>query len=340
MVIDWRKHINECIRYTKVIPTFHASVLEKTYQQILITKKLLSMGYDSEKILNWFLLAETDCKKDITDIETLIQVSKKRRWPKNHDFKIYITKKEIEHIQKMKASKECKSYLLATVAFCKMMKIKKKRSTFNKRERSYIYFLATGKDNYNIGARRGPYIQQFIKALQKNKQLKLEVKDTKVKKYGKEGGGSYIKIISNIIMNAKWIEWEATEGYELTDLESQMKLLCDQCFENDMLICPVCHNEFYKGNQTKRLLCENCYKEHRKEQKRKCARVYYGCTPRTNKWTEKDDALLKSIYLEHGDEKIKLLLLGSFPNRDLKAIYNRASYLKLKKVKKSKNSEN
>ena len=33
--------------------------------------------------------------------------------------------------------------------------------------------------------------------------------------------------------------------------------------------------------------------------------------------------------------KIKQILLGSFPNRELKAIYNRASYLKLKKHKKS-----
>ena len=335
MVIDWRKQIDECIRFTKVIPTFHASALEKTYQQILITKKLLDMNYNAEMILNWFLLAEENCDKDIADIEALIKASKKRRWPKKHDFKIYVTLKEVEYIQKMKASKECKSYLLATVAYCKLMKIRKKVATFNKRERSYVYFLATGKDNYNIGTRRGPYIQQFIKTLEKNKQLKLEVKDTKVKKYGKNCGGSYIKIISDVIMNAKWIDWDSTDGYEITDIESQMKMLCDQCFENDMLICPICHNEFYKGNQTKRLLCEECYKERRKEQKRNFARSYYGCAPRANKWSEKDDELLRSIYSEYGDKKIKQILLGSFPNRELKAIYNRASYLKLKKNKKS-----
>ena len=75
MVIDWRTQIEECIRFTKVIPTFHASILEQKYQQALITKKLLSMNYDATQILNWFTLAEEDCTKDMWDIEELIKIA-------------------------------------------------------------------------------------------------------------------------------------------------------------------------------------------------------------------------------------------------------------------------
>ena len=79
-----------------------------------------------------------------------IESAKKRRWPKSHNFTIFITKDEIDHIKALNATKECKSFLLATVAFGKMMNIKRKKPTFNLRERSYIYYLATGRDDYKL----------------------------------------------------------------------------------------------------------------------------------------------------------------------------------------------
>lgn len=332
MVIDWNKHVDECIRYTKVLPTFHASMVEQQYQQILITKKLLSLGYDNTKILNWFILAEDDCYKNLDDINILIKSAQHRRWPRKHEFKIYITSKEIEFIKKLKASKECKSFLLTTVAYTKMMNIRKKKATFNLRERAYIYYLATGKDNYNVGAQRHTYIKKFIMSLEKKKDIKIDIKHTRYK--GHSNGGHIIKNITNIVFNAKWVDWDAKEGYELTDLEKQMKLLCDQCFDNDVLICPSCGNEFLKTNQTQRVLCESCYKAKRLEMKRNYARKYYNTKPR-HVWSKEDDELLKSIYLNHKNEHIKVILQNAFPERSLKSIYNRANYLGLKKYNKS-----
>lgn len=337
MVIDWRTQIDECIRFTKIIPTFHASVVEQKYQQMLITKKLVSMGYDNIQILNWFILAEDNCIKDEWDIAELVKIAHYRKWPRAHNFKIYITQKEIEHIQKLKATKECKSYLLSTVAFCKMMKIKKKKATFNLRERAYIYYLATGKDNYNVGTRRQPYIQNFIKELENTKQLKLDVKDTKYRSYKKGRRGGSIQSITNVVMNASWIDWNSTEGYELTNLESQMKSLCDKCFENDTILCSNCGKIFLKTSKMQRTLCDECYRKNfllKDSLRKKAVR-----TTKTKKWTEEENKKLLEIYSTCQGEKMKEILIESFPDRTLKEIYNRANYLGVKKWSKTKKSE-
>lgn len=339
MVIDWRTQIDECIRFTKIIPTFHASAIEQRYQQVLITKKLLSMGYNRTKILNWFKLAEDDCTKDLWDIEELIKIANYRKWPRAHNFKIFITQKEIEYVQKIKTSKECKSFLLATVAFCKMMKIKKRKATFNLRERSYIYYLATGKDNYNVGSRRGPYIQNFIRELERGKHLKLDVRNTVFHDYSNGRRGGSIQTITNVVMNAKWIEWDATSGYELTNLEQQMLPLCNMCFENDILICPKCGKEFLKTSKIKRELCEDCYKENTLIRKRDNMREARSILPKANRWTDEESLKLKEIYTIHSSDKIKEILINTFPNRTLKEIYNRAAYLGLKRWSKTKKSE-
>ena len=331
MVIDWRTQIDECIRFTKVIPTFHASVVEQKYQQMLITKKLLSMGYTENQILNWFMLAEDECVKDEWDIKELIKIAHHRKWPRFHDFKIYITQQEIEHIQKIKTTKECKSYLLTAVAYCKMMKIKKKKATFNLRERAYIYFLATGKDNYNVGTRRQPYIQNFIKELENSKQLKLDVKSTRYRSYKEGHRGGSIQSITNVVMNASWIEWDSTEGYELTNLELQMIPLCDKCFENDIIKCPQCGKEFLKTTKIKRVLCEECYKKHRAESIAASMKKFREANRKCIPWTDTDDKILRSIYLRKSNIIFAKAFKKAFPDRTLKEIYHRAEYLKLKK---------
>lgn len=337
MVIDWRQQIEECVRYTKVIPTFHASMVEQHYQQILIVKKLLSMKYSSAQILTWFMLAEENCSKTIEDIEVLIKASKHRRWPKNHNFKIYITAKEIEYIQKLKTSKECKSFLLATVAYAKMMNIRKKKATFNLRERAYIYYLATGKDNYNVGAQRHTYIKKFIMEMEKKREIKIDIKQTRYKDHS--NSGHIIKNITNVVFNAKWVDWDATEGYELTDLDIQMKILCDQCFENDILICPNCGKEFLKTNQTQRLLCSSCQKDKTLMKKREYARKHYGYKTQRKVWSAEDNELLKNIYSQTSVKELSSVLQKSFPDRDLKSILNHANYLGIKKYEKNKVSE-
>ena len=337
MVIDWRRQINECIRYTKIIPTFHASTMEQHYQQILITKKLLSMKYSNAQILAWFMLAEDECHKSIDDVDLLIKESSHRRWPRNHEFKVYITANEISYIKKLKASKECKSFLLATVAYSKMMNIRKKKATFNLRERAYIYFLATGKDNYHVGAHREPFIKKFIMSLEKKKEIKIDIKQTRYKDHS--NSCHIIKNITNVVFNATWVEWDAKEGYELTDLDIQMKTLCDQCFENDILVCPECGKEFLKTNQTQRFLCFSCLKKNRTKKKREYARIYYGYKKQRKVWSEEENKQLEELYLKSNIKDLKDNLRKAFPDRELKAIFNHANYLGIKKFKKSKVSE-
>lgn len=336
MVIDWRKHIDECLRYTKVIPTFHASAVEQHYQQLLIIKRLLAMHYEPIQILNWFLLAEDNCQKDLDEVEKLIQLSKHRRAPKNHEFKIFITAKEIEHIKKLKATKDCKAFLLSTIAYCKMMQIKKKKATFNLRERSYIYFLATGKDNYNVGAQRHTYIKKFIMSLEKAKEIKIDVKHTKYKNHA---AGHIVKSITNVVFNAKWVEWDSSSGYELTDLENQMKILCDLCFEDDTLVCPKCGNEFIKTSKMKRTVCSACYEESVRKKKAIYARRMRKSNCQKElpiRWSDDDDQKLRQIYSQYNNRELREVLTKEFPNRELKHIYNHANYLGIKKWRKSK----
>ena len=264
----------------------------------------------------------------------LIEAAKKRRWPKSHNFTIFITKDEIDHIKALHATKECKSFLLSTVAFGKMMNIKRKKPTFNLRERSYIYYLATGRDDYNIGARRGPHIQEFISELVSMAEIKLKIVHTSISIYtGKRGGAK--KKLTDLVLNASWINYKAFSGYEITSkaLESEIKRLCDLAFADDVRKCECCGKEFDVTRRTQRKLCDNCYKEKRKSVIRENARAYYGCKARVHEWTEKDDELLKKIYSGQDSKKIKPLISESFPDRDLKAVYNRANYLGLKKNK-------
>ena len=337
LVINWKEQIQSCIDQTTVIPIFHAMPVEQKLEEILITKKLLEMKYEAEQILAWFQLAEQDCQKSMFDVYTLIELAKKRRWPKSHNFTIFITKDEIEHIKDLNATKECKSFLLATVAFGKMMNIKRKKPTFNLRERSYIYYLATGRDDYNVGAHRAAFIQDFISQLVSMSEIKLKIVHTSISVYtGKRGGAK--KKLTDLVLNASWINYKAFAGYEITSksLESEIKRLCDLAFSDDVRKCECCGKEFDITSRTRRTLCDECYKEKRMAVKREVARSYYGCKARTNEWTEKDDELLKFIYSGEDKKKIKQLIIENFPDRNLKSVYNRANYLNLKKNKNLK----
>ena len=327
MVINWKENIELCVEYTKVVPIFHAMPVEKRLQQILITKKLLELNYSNNQILNWFLIAEDECSKDLQDIDELILLAKKRRWPKSHNFTIYITSKEIEHIQKIKASKECKSFLLASIAFGKMMYIKRRKPTFNLRERSYIYYLATGRDDYNIGKKRANVIQAFIKQLVDEKEIKLKIIHTSISLYtGKRGGAK--KDLMDLVLNAKWIDNTTQEGYEITskNIETEIVRLCNLAFKNDILICKNCGKEFFVNSKTKRDICEDCYKEYIKKSKREYARKKRKSKVKV--WTQEEDDKLKDILSsDHGKQSIKSVLLKEFPKRDYHEIYNRSYYL-------------
>ena len=275
MVIDWISHINKCVEEKKIIFSFHATRMEKHYQQILIVKKLLSLEYTAEDILQWFLTVEEKSEKSLWTILDMIDTANKTRWPHNHSYKIYITENEIKYIQNLNTTKECKSFLLATVAFCKMMMIKRKKPTFNKRERSYIYYLATGKDEYNTGSHRAPYIEAFIRKLEKDQIIQRKIKVTNIKKNTGKRGGTVIDL-TDIILNMPWVEWKVKKGYKITNLDAQIAGLCNDLFEEDLFVCSKCGKHFAGNNKTKRTLCIECYNKTLAEQKRKYEKERYN----------------------------------------------------------------
>lgn len=266
MVVDWKKQIDECINQTKVMPIFIGVPIEKRLQEYYIVKRLISMGYDNHKILSWFQLAEDDCIKTLDDIDDLIENAAKRKNPKERDYTIYITQEEIDFVNNLKASRECKQYLLGIVAFAKVTKIKKGVPTFNVRERSFIYFLAFGADKY-FHRHRYEVMNNFVHKLQVNKTLKTYSKTSKIKHYNGTPGGYYV-YVENTIIKADWINYEATDGYKIDDIAHQLPIICNTVIQDPTRICECCGKEFAISPKTKRKLCDECYKLYRQEYKK------------------------------------------------------------------------
>lgn len=260
MVIDWKKHINQCIKKTELLPIFHGGRMAKRFQLTLVVKKLDEMGWSNQKIFNWLVFAGCATVYCIDDVDTLVTKARKRKWPAEHVFKVYITMNEIKHINKLDTSIENKSFLLAAIAFAKMMNIKRKNPSFNAQERSYIYFIATGKDEYNIARRREPYISKFIHNLCAEKQIHVESKVTRFKVYTGRRGGA-VREIRNTVLRADWVDWNAKEGYPIVNLETDVKLMCDRAFTPQTRICSICSKQFEVSAKTKRMICEDCYKK-------------------------------------------------------------------------------
>lgn len=219
------------------------------------------MGYTDVQIANWMILADSDLIHDADDVHDFKLMYKKLIVPKKHDFKVYITNEEIEYINKIKTTKENKGYLLAFVCYLKLMKVRTKRPVLKALQSAYIYYLAFGTDDYWRGKYRKRWIEPFMRDLWNKKTLTRDNKPTRYTKYTKRG-----PVKENIYdskINAKWIDWEATEGYCIENPEVDVKMLVEQMLKTPEKVCSNCGRLFEVTPRTKTDLCPECWSRER-----------------------------------------------------------------------------
>lgn len=269
MVINWNANLQQCLKQGRIVPTFHASTIEQHAQKIYLTQFLLKQKYSHEEIHDWFKKALNE-GYDSAYVNKLILSASRTKHPRQHKYEIFITEKEIQYINNLHYDKEFRSYLLALVCFCKFMKIKRGLAAVSTRDKSYIYYLATGSDDYSIGKQRHSYIEEQYRHCLQEKVITLKARTSTFKA---SWGGIITK--TNITFNGSWIEWDADSGIKITNPEKEIPKLCKKYIKDDMCTCPECGKKFKITKKNKTTLCKQCYDNYRKKQIAENAKKYY-----------------------------------------------------------------
>lgn len=303
MMIDWNQQIKECLRENRVMPIFHGAPMSYKMEHVYIVQELIKRGYGDVMILNWMKVAGSTMINDLDDVAVFRDLAKKKAPPKDLDFKIFITKGELEHINSMVEPIENKAYLLAWVCYAKMMVIKRKRPSMDNRYISYLVWVSTGVDNYSLKQTVQKRVWDFTRRIMSDGTMWLE--SSKIKyKAGTHFGKPVFKEFFFTLLKSDWIEWDAKEGEPITSLDNgQVIRLANLAFEDGapaiekakaekrqakkrakdkkryekekerkggpvISICPECGKEFFKKPHSRTDLCEDCYKRHRTQANR------------------------------------------------------------------------
>lgn len=261
MVINWEANLQKCLDQKKVVPTFHASAIEKHIQKVYLTQMMLKKHMSHEEIHEWYQIALGDVY-DSGYVNRLILSAARTRRPRQRDYKIYITLEEIKYINKLPYDREFRAYLLSLVCFCKFMQIKKGIATVRARDKSYIYYLSSGEDNYSIGKQRHSHIEEQYRDCLKSKILTLKTIGSTFKA---SWGGNVSR--TNIVIQAKWIDWEAQDGILIDNPDAQMPLICKKYIKEDKYVCTQCGKAYTRSSKAKTTLCPDCYKKVRRSYK-------------------------------------------------------------------------
>lgn len=265
MVVDWKEHTALCIKSNTIIPIFHASALEQRLQLTFITKRLLEDGMGYSEIKEWF--NNVECSKTIVNVPELVLNAKKIPWPRHKDCRVWITDKEIKHINDLPYDREFKIFVVAMVYVAKLMKIKKGCAAFNTRDRSYAYYLATGEDNYNVGKQRRVFINKNIRQAVRDKEITFTPVTTRIKR---KHSNYYTKTVVNIVLSADWIQWDAKKGSVVVNPEVELPKMCKKCIKDTRDVCPMCGKKYVRATKSKTDLCPECYKAKRRAYKTQC----------------------------------------------------------------------
>lgn len=258
MVINWEANLQKCFDQKKIVPTFHASAIEKHIQKVYLTQMMLKKRMSHEEIHEWYKTALGDVY-DSGYVNRLILSAARTRRPRQRDYKIYITQEEIKYINSLPYDKEFRAYLLSLVCFCKFMLIKKGIATVRARDKSYIYYLSSGEDNYSVGKQRHAHIESQYRDCLKSKNLTLKTIGSTFKA---SWGGNVSR--TNIVIQAKWIDWNATEGILVDNPDTQMPLICKKYIKEDKCVCSECGKTYTRSSKAKTTLCSKCYEKQRK----------------------------------------------------------------------------
>lgn len=272
MVIDWKRQIDRCIEEKRVIPIFHGGRQAISYEHILIIKRLSGAGYSDSQILEWMREAGSELIHDEWSLEALKKDVAAWKMPKEHDFTIYVTQAELDYIEALDATKEQKTYLLSYICFLKLMTCKTKRAVLKDHQEAFIYWLAFGSDDYRAGKHRSQSIEPFMKRLVAKKALTLKSQLVTYTRYTEHGPVK--EMISCVVVKVPWAVMKASEGIKITVPEKEIGELAAKSFSEDAKICKCCGTPFPCTGYTRRNLCEACYLEDRKRQKRECKRLH------------------------------------------------------------------
>lgn len=297
MLRNWKNLSEESYESNNLKKLFHASSIEQHLQKIFLLKYCLEKENEickkndvnveeidyttlEKRAIKKFesIVKENELEKE--EIDLLLREAKKRNWPKvKNNVVIFITRKEIEFINRINATREFKLFILGLVIYGKFMRKQKGLINITSRDKSYIYYLMTQEDDYNVGKQRGRYLTSFFSKPGVNHGIKFFPHQVVVK-------GKFGTSINTLIgFKADWIEWDADEGYCIVDLDRDSYKL-GELITDWIVECPVCGNEFIKTTKSKTDLCGDCYTRERRKNKtlsEKNRRKNKGCGQETQK---------------------------------------------------------
>lgn len=257
----------------ELVPLFHSTPMEVYLEKIYLFKYLLEIRESEEKAWEEFkdIICESDLEKKLINNEFryYLRIGKKKKWIVRPKTSFFITKDEINHINQIKAPKEFREFVLGMIIYGKYTKQQIGLPLFNPRDRSYIYFLMNGVDNFNVGKDRHKYLNQLIS--------KRDI-GTNIRYYPASLDLNSRSRVLNVpktveSFDADWINWEAEEGYEVLDIEKDALVLKEKIVDQSD-ICTECGKPYKKSNKSQTTLCPECYKWYRKAKNAENNRKY------------------------------------------------------------------
>ena len=228
--------------------------------------KYLQKFYDKNKCLELFseICRLTDIEKKLYMDENikLYEAALKQSWPKNFvETSFYVTQKEINFINTINAPREFRMFILGILIYGKYTKQQTGIPMCNVRDRSYIYYLVTHKDEYNAGKRRSTYLNKLLTD-HGNTHHGIKFYPAAVSLEHTMFG-----IPRTVVaFNADWIEWDAASGYLVSNLEEDPKKISD-LVQDWTKKCPCCGDTFLVSKKAKTDLCLSCYNSKRRKYK-------------------------------------------------------------------------
>ena len=225
--------------------------------------KYLQKFYNQDKCLEMFgeICRLTDIQKKLYLDENirLYEAASKQSWPKNFvKVSFYITQKEISFINTIDAPREFRMFILGILIYGKYTKQQIGIPMCNVRDRSYIYYLVTHKDEYNTGRRRSTYLNKLL--IDRNKThhgIKFYPAAVSLEH-------TMFGIPRTVVaFKADWVDWNADSGYLISDLNEDPRKICD-LIQDWTKECPCCKDTFVVSPKAKTELCPSCYSKNRR----------------------------------------------------------------------------
>lgn len=257
MIRDWKKVSIQCFKKHKIVEMFHATSIEVYLEKMYLYKYLLECFPEAEAWEKWKeIVFDSELERQLinSEFEYYTKIANEKQWPIRPAIDIYITTKEIEHINAIEAPREIRLFILGMLIYGKYTKQQTGVALYGSYDRSFIYYLINRTDDFNKGKKRSRFINEWMNKKDIGINLKFFTKAVDLSTY------SFMKTVPKTVetFTGDWIEWETREGYHISDIEEEFNFLISQ-IEEWKIKCPECGKYFIPSNQRKSSLCNNCY---------------------------------------------------------------------------------